>query len=116
MENQNDNPYYTLTKRLIQVEKKTEAETAAILVGEGLDRENAEKMASYASGSANANGIAEEEEGGETSGSGVKDIVIGGLFCVGGVIATMADIGYIFWGAIVFGGVQMIRGFIKVAS
>ncbi len=32
------------------------------------------------------------------------------LWCIGGIIATVADIGYIFWEAILFGGIQFIKG------
>mgnify|MGYP001551922464 FL=1 len=39
-----------------------------------------------------------------------KDILYGALWCVGGLVATAAEIGYIFWGAIVFGGVQCVKG------
>ena len=39
-----------------------------------------------------------------------NDMIFGALWCVGGTIATAMDIGYIFWGAIVFGGIQFIRG------
>ncbi len=39
-----------------------------------------------------------------------KDTLYGALWLAGGLFATYADIGYIFWGAIVFGGIQMIRG------
>jgi hypothetical protein len=39
-----------------------------------------------------------------------KDMLYGALWCVGGTIATMADIGYIFWGAIIFGAVQFFKG------
>jgi len=39
-----------------------------------------------------------------------KDILWGSIWCAGGIIFTVADIGYIFWGAIVFGGFQLIRG------
>ena len=39
-----------------------------------------------------------------------KDMLYGALWCVGGLIATVADIGYIFWGAIVFGGIQFFKG------
>ncbi len=45
-----------------------------------------------------------------------KDMLYGGLWCIGGTIATMADIGFIFWGAIVFGGIQFIRGVINYPS
>ncbi|MGJ8661205.1 MAG: hypothetical protein ACSHXL_04145 [Bacteroidota bacterium] len=42
--------------------------------------------------------------------SGGRDIVIGGLWLVAGLIGTLADTGFIFWGAIVFGGAQLIKG------
>jgi len=34
----------------------------------------------------------------------------GALWCVGGIIATMSDIGAIFWGAIIFGAIQFFKG------
>lgn len=39
-----------------------------------------------------------------------NDMLYGALWCIGGVIGTMAEIGYIFWGAIVFGGYQFLKG------
>lgn len=42
---------------------------------------------------------------------GKRDIVIGGLWCAGGTILTVADFGLIFWGAILFGAFQMVRGY-----
>jgi hypothetical protein len=42
-----------------------------------------------------------------------KDMLSGALWCVGGIVLTMAHIGYIFWGAIVFGGIQFFRGVFK---
>lgn len=39
-----------------------------------------------------------------------KDMLYGALWCIGGTIATIADTGYIFWGAILFGGIQFFRG------
>lgn len=45
-----------------------------------------------------------------------KDMLYGGLWCVGGLIATMADIGFIFWGAIIFGGVQLVKGIVNYTS
>jgi len=45
-----------------------------------------------------------------------KDMLYGGLWCAVGTIATLADIGFIFWGAIVFGGIQLIKGMINYPS
>lgn len=39
-----------------------------------------------------------------------KDMLYGALWCVGGLVATAANIGFIFWGAIIFGGFQFIKG------
>lgn len=39
-----------------------------------------------------------------------KDMLYGALWCVGGTVATIANIGFIFWGAIIFGGIQFFRG------
>lgn len=47
---------------------------------------------------------------------GVRDIIIGGLFFVGGTVGTLANIGYIFWGAIIFGFIQMISGIVQVSK
>jgi fructosamine-3-kinase len=41
-----------------------------------------------------------------------KDMLYGALWCVGGLVLTLAHIGFIFWGAIVFGGIQFFRGVI----
>lgn len=42
-----------------------------------------------------------------------KDIVFGSLWCIGGTVLTLADVGYIFWGAILFGGIQLINGIVS---
>ncbi|MES2277999.1 MAG: hypothetical protein V4592_18365 [Bacteroidota bacterium] len=39
-----------------------------------------------------------------------KDMLYGALWCVGGTVLTIADVGFIFWGAIIFGGIQFFRG------
>jgi hypothetical protein len=39
-----------------------------------------------------------------------KDMLHGGLWCLGGIALTVADVGFVFWGAILFGGVQFIKG------
>lgn len=39
-----------------------------------------------------------------------KDMLYGALWCIGGTVATLADIGFIFWGAILFGAIQFIKG------
>lgn len=39
-----------------------------------------------------------------------KDMLYGALWCVGGTALTMANVGFIFWGAIIFGAIQFIKG------
>lgn len=41
---------------------------------------------------------------------GEKDMLHGTLWCVGGIVATALNIGFIFWGAIVFGAIQFFNG------
>ncbi len=45
-----------------------------------------------------------------------KDILYGALWCGGGTIATLANIGFIFWGAIIFGGIQLVKGIVNYSS
>jgi hypothetical protein len=42
-----------------------------------------------------------------------KDMLYGALWCIGGTVATAAHIGFIFWGAILFGGIQFIKGLVN---
>jgi len=42
-----------------------------------------------------------------------KDMLYGGLWCLGGTVLTLMDIGFIFWGAIVFGAIQFLRGLFR---
>lgn len=109
MEEKDTKYFYDQAKYLVNVRKKSPQDAVNDLVAEGLDEESAIKMVNYASGA----GANAEDNGGE---SGVKDMLIGDFFCVVGTIATVADIGYIFWGAIVFGGIQFIKGLSKSLS
>lgn len=45
-----------------------------------------------------------------------KDMLYGALWCVGGIVATASDIGAIFWGAILFGGIQFFKGLMNSQS
>ena len=46
----------------------------------------------------------------------INNMLIGGFFCVAGIIATVADVGYIFWGAIVFGAIQFLLGLFNLIT
>jgi hypothetical protein len=47
---------------------------------------------------------------------GQKDMLYGALWCIGGIVLTAAHIGFIFWGAILFGGIQFIKGLVTTLS
>ena len=49
-------------------------------------------------------------------GKAKRDVIVGGIFFVLGTVMTFANIGFIFWGAIVFGAVQCIRGIINLSN
>ncbi|MEL6559850.1 MAG: hypothetical protein AAFQ94_16795 [Bacteroidota bacterium] len=116
MEEKDTKYFYDQAKYLVNVRKKSPQEAVDDLVADGLDQDSAVKMVNYASGFGADDGDDNSYADTGSGESGVKDMVIGGLFCVGGIIATAAEIGYIFWGAIVFGGIQFIRGLSKSLS
>lgn len=37
-------------------------------------------------------------------------MLYGVLWCSGGLLLTLANVGFIFWGAILFGAIQFFRG------
>jgi len=45
-----------------------------------------------------------------------NDMIYGAIWCIGGTLLTLAHIGYIFWGAILFGGIQFFRGLVNSIS
>lgn len=45
-----------------------------------------------------------------------KDILVGGLWFVAGTVCTLANIGFIFWGAILFGLIQCIKGIVNYSK
>lgn len=45
-----------------------------------------------------------------------RDMIVGGLWFVGGTIGTLANIGFIFWGAILFGLIQCIKGIVNYSN
>jgi hypothetical protein len=54
--------------------------------------------------------------------AGQKNMLYGALWCIGGTIVTVVSLqsasrgGVIAWGAILFGGIQFIRGVMQTAS
>jgi hypothetical protein len=43
-------------------------------------------------------------------------MIFGALWCIGGTVLTISNTGYIFWGAIVFGGIQFFKGLATTLS
>lgn len=91
---------YEYCANLMVNEGKSAAEVRTILVNEGMDDANARVLVETLE--------AQIKEARRSRGQ--KDMLFGALWCIGGIIATTADIGFIFWGAIVFGAFQFIRG------
>ena len=93
-----------LAIRLHMQEKRNALEVEQLLIKNGLDEPTARKI---------MYNIKIEMEKVRKAG-GRKDMIYGALWCIGGTIATAADIGLIFWGAIVFGTFQFLMGVLKV--
>lgn len=89
---------------LMVKDKKGSDEVKNILVEEGLDKEIATTVVKSLEVQ-----IKEAKKS-----RAQKDMLYGALWCVGGIIATVAGIGFIFWGAILFGGIQFFRGVIRL--
>jgi hypothetical protein len=91
---------YNFAANLLINENKSNSEAKIALIEQGLDEESASSIIS------NLEQQIKDAKKKEAS----KDILYGALWCVGGLIATVADFGYFFWGAILFGGYQFFKG------
>jgi hypothetical protein len=98
--------YYNYAANLLLNQNKSAYETKAALVEQGLSNEIAGLIVENLE-------IQIQEAKYEKA---RKDMVYGALWFCGGIILTFADIGFIFWGAILFGGIQFFRGVINVNS
>ena len=91
---------YNYAANLIVNEKKTSTDVRSALAEKGLSEDAAYTIVRNV----------EDEIKKAKREAGSKDMIYGALWCVGGTIATFANIGFIFWGAILFGGIQFIKG------
>ncbi|MBF4494323.1 hypothetical protein IRZ83_19120 [Flavobacterium sp. JLP] len=98
--------FYNYAANLLLNENKSSYETKAKLVEQGLSTEIAGLIVENLE-------IQIQEAQYEKA---RKDMVYGALWFCGGTILTFADIGFIFWGAILFGGIQFFKGVINVYS
>ena len=94
------NEFYNYAANLLVNQKKNTKDVQAALVDKGLS-ESAAYTIVY---------NLEVEIKNAKKESGKKDMIYGALWCIGGTVATIANIGFIFWGAILFGGIQLIKG------
>lgn len=100
------NELYNYAANLLVKEKKNAKDVQIALVGRGIS-ESAAYTIVY---------NLEAEIKSAKKEAGKKDMLYGALWCVGGTFATVANIGFIFWGAILFGGVQFIKGAVNYFS
>ncbi len=97
---------YKLAEKLLKEHGKTNDEVKLMLTTKGLTYDEACKIVN----SFNVN----NKPAGQRSGS--KDMIFGALWCIGGTVLTISNTGYIFWGAIVFGGIQFFKGLATTLS
>lgn len=100
------NHFYNYAANLLLNENKSANEARSLLIEQGLSSEIAELVIENLE-------IQIQETRYEKA---RKDMLYGALWFCGGSILTIADIGFIFWGAILFGGIQFFKGLINVYS
>lgn len=93
------NEIYEYASNLLLKERINPEDVKEILVEKGIDYESSSLIVK--------NLLLEKIQKKENAN---RDMLYGGLWCAGGIIGTMANVGYIFWGAIVFGAIQFIKG------
>jgi hypothetical protein len=94
------NETYAYAANLLVNQKMSSDETKNALVTKGIDLKAASTVVENL----------EQQIQGAKKERAKKDMLYGALWCVGGIIATAAHIGFIFWGAIIFGGIQFFKG------
>lgn len=97
------NRIYDYAANLFVNEKKTSHEVTKILIENGLDEKDALIVV--------GNLVMQIKEAKKENAK--KDILYGALWCVGGIVLTISGVGFIFWGAIIFGGYQFLKGVIN---
>ena len=92
--------HYSYAAHLLVNEKMSAVDTKVALVAKGVDSEAASVMVENL----------EKQITDARKERANKDMLYGALWCVGGIVGTAAQIGFIFWGAILFGGIQFFKG------
>ena len=91
---------YAYAAHLLVNQKMNSEETRSALIEKGLDPDNTTTV---------VDGVQTHIQNAKKE-KAKKDMLYGALWCVGGIVATMANIGFIFWGAIIFGAIQFFKG------
>jgi len=95
---------YEYAANLLVKMKRNAAEVEQLLMTQGLDADSATTVVS------NLQAQIRDVKKAQAK----KDMLHGGLWCVGGTALTLADIGFVFWGAIIFGGIQFFKGLVNL--
>lgn len=98
------NHVHAYAANLLVKMKKNAAEVKQLLISQGLDAESAAVVIKNL----------ENELRDVKKAQAKKDLLHGGLWCAGGLALTVADIGFIFWGAIIVGGIQFFKGLVNL--
>lgn len=94
------NNIYQYAADLLVNQKQSPEQAIESLKAKGLSDENAQIVV----------GNLQEQISTTKKARAKKDMLYGALWCVGGIIGTVANTGFIFWGAIIFGGIQFFKG------
>ena len=85
-------------------DKLSASQTVQVLQDKGLEESTAKLVVD----------VIEKQINGSKREQANSDVIWGAVWFIGGLIATMADFGFIFWGAMLFGAIQFIKGLLKV--
>jgi hypothetical protein len=104
MENENEvvQQLYNYAAQLIFKKEMNDHEVRQELMGRGADEVTANMIIDKV----------HEHISDAQSAQAKKDMIYGAMWCIGGLLATFAHLGYVFWGAIIFGGIQFFKGFL----
>lgn len=94
---------YNFAANQLAKQERRSQEVINMLVEKGIDAETAKEIVRDIKRKIDAAKEAQNE-------AANKDMMWGAIWCIGGIIATVANLGYVFWGAIVFGGFQFFQG------
>ena len=97
------NQVYEYAAHLLFKEEKSPTEVKRILMEQGLDEDSAGMVI----------GQLVSQMGKAKRNRARRDMFWGAVWCIGGTVATLSNFGFIFWGAIIFGGIQFFRGLVN---